>query len=536
MADFNIPAGTTLTVSGLASNSTNTIEGNSTASYGEGGGTLISTGPLPGQCDITVTGGVFDVDGISNNDTITLNNATLDIFGGNWNSTTTIIFGTGSSGVIVPAADATSPDLDGVHFIGMNSGDYIWTRSNSPITNVSFSSDTLHFTQDGIDYAVAMTLAAGAPSSFSVGTENGELVIVDGGLACYVAGTRILTVDGEAPIEQLRAGDMVVDVSGAAQRIVWIGRRHIDIARHAHRHSVAPIRIRQGAFADDMPHRDLLLSPDHAVSVDGQLICVRRLVNGTTIVQETSLASVEYFHVELEEHAILLAEGLPAESYLDTGNRDFFSNSAGPSVLHPNLIDEGGHPAREAGSCAPFWDEASVQSIWQRLAAHAATLGRPVTLPEMTGDAELRVIANGRTLWPVHNDGDRFSFVLPNATTEIRLISRSALPSAARPWVDDQRRLGVYVKRITLRDRQDTVDVPLDSPALRQGWWALEREGNALRRWTAGGAVLILPAAGPVVLEVRVETLRYPQERPTASPPADPFVLFPPCIVVGDAA
>jgi hypothetical protein len=60
-----------------------------------------------------------------------------------------------------------------------------------------------------------------------------------------------------------------------------------------------------------MPHTDLLVSPDHGVFVDGKLICARQLINGTTIRQEEDYTSVEYFHVELESHAILLAEGLP---------------------------------------------------------------------------------------------------------------------------------------------------------------------------------------------------------------------------------
>ena len=84
---------------------------------------------------------------------------------------------------------------------------------------------------------------------------------------------------------------------------------------------MAPIRIQRGAFADNMPHTDLLVSPDHAIFVDGRLICARQLINGTTIRQEKDWTSVEYFHVELDAHAILLAEGLPAESYLNTGNQ-----------------------------------------------------------------------------------------------------------------------------------------------------------------------------------------------------------------------
>src|SRR5215472_7224609 len=129
MADFNIPAGTTQTISGLPANSTTTIEGNSTASLGAGGGTLTITGPLAGKCNVTVTNGVLNVAGIANGDTITLNNATLNVTDGTWNPSTVINFGTGPSGVIVPSKDATSPDLGGAQINGLKRGDYISTGS-----------------------------------------------------------------------------------------------------------------------------------------------------------------------------------------------------------------------------------------------------------------------------------------------------------------------------------------------------------------------------------------------------------------------
>ena len=150
-------------------------------------------------------------------------------------------------------------------------------------------------------------------------------------VVCYAAGTRILTVTGERTVESLMQGDIVLTLASGElvpQPVRWIGRRRIDLTAHPRPETVAPVRIRRGAFAENMPHRDLLVSPDHAVFVDGKLICARQLVNGTTIRQETGWAAVEYFHVELDAHAILLAEGLPAESYLNTGNRGFFANRA----------------------------------------------------------------------------------------------------------------------------------------------------------------------------------------------------------------
>ncbi len=149
---------------------------------------------------------------------------------------------------------------------------------------------------------------------------------------------------------------------------------------------MAPVRIQRDAFAENVPHAELVLSPDHAVFVDGKLICVRQLINGTTIRQDLQCPVIDYYHIELDQHAILLAEGLPAESYLDTGNRGFFSNSAEPLVLHPDLTDESDYPSREANSCAPFvWEEAAVRPIWQQLADRAAALGsRCLSAPRQT--------------------------------------------------------------------------------------------------------------------------------------------------------
>ena len=293
-------------------------------------------------------------------------------------------------------------------------------------------------------------------------------------------------------------GDIVLTLSDGelkAQPVKWVGRRRIDLTAHPRPETVAPVRVQRGAFADDMPHTDLLVSPDHAIFVDGKLICARQLVNGTTIRQETGWTSVDYFHVELDAHAILLAEGLPAESYLDTGNRGFFANSGAPMVLHPDLTDESDYPTREAGSCAPFvWDEASVQPVWQHLADRAAAIGRPVPQRVTTTDADLRLLADRRPVKPVFSDSNLVIFTLPRGAPEVRLLSRAQSPTEARPWLDDRRRLGVCVKRIVLRGADDVREVPVDHPDLTQGWWAVERDGKIMSRWTDGEAVLPLPA------------------------------------------
>jgi len=326
---------------------------------------------------------------------------------------------------------------------------------------------------------------------------------------CFTPGTMILTPDGEKPVEALCPGQLVVtQVDGVAvpRTVKWVGHRRIDLTRHPRAEIMAPVRIERDAFSEGVPHRDLLVSEDHAIFVDGVLICAKQLVNGTTIRRERDWTAVDYYHVELDQHAILLAEGLPAESYLDTGNKGFFANSGQPMVLHPDLTDETAYPTREADSCAPFvTDEASVRPVWERLAKRAAALGRQIAPRMTTTDADLRMLAKGRVVKPIYRDEKLVIFTLPRDAKEVRLVSRAQSPNEARPWLSDTRQLGVPVTRLVLRGADEVREVPVDHPDLVNGWWAVEHNGQMMSRWTDGEAVLPLPPVrGIAMLEVHL--------------------------------
>ena len=333
---------------------------------------------------------------------------------------------------------------------GLNAGSSITTPTNF----IDLAGTVVSITSGGTGTATTGTIVLSNGDTLSLSGITGlgtkgwaaKTATVSGGTeiflasVCYAAGTQILTATGEKPVESLAPGDTVVTMSGderIAQPIKWLGSRRIDIASHPRAAEVAPVLIRCGAFADNVPHRELRVSPDHGILVDGKLVCARQLVNGTTIYQEMDRASVEYFHIELNTHAIVLAEGLPAESYLDTGNRGFFANAREPLMLHPDLLDQTNYPTRAAASCHPFvWDEASIRPIWQRLAERAAALGQPVVTTDTTAEPAIRILARGRMLRPVHVDGTRHVFVLPEATTSVRVISRAGSPTDARPWLE----------------------------------------------------------------------------------------------------
>ena len=153
-------------------------------------------------------------------------------------------------------------------------------------------------------------------------------------VACFAAGTRIRTPTGDVAVEKLREGDVVLTLDGEARPVQWIGQRRVDCLRHPDPATVLPIRIAAHAFAHNRPRRDLYLSPDHAIYAENVLIPVRYLINGATIRQVT-VEEVTYFHIELEKHDVVWAEGLPTETYLDTGDRACFANGGDVVTLHP---------------------------------------------------------------------------------------------------------------------------------------------------------------------------------------------------------
>ncbi|WP_419729041.1 Hint domain-containing protein [Lichenicola sp.] len=329
-------------------------------------------------------------------------------------------------------------------------------------------------------------------------------------LACFCRGTRILTERGELAVESLQEGDIALTLAGGTMvpaRIVWIGQRRIDLERHPTPAMVRPIRFAPDSLGDGQPSRPLLLSPDHAVLLDGVLVAARQLVNGGSITIETP-ASVQYFHVELEHHAILLADGAAAESYRDTGNRAQFATSGAVTALHPDFTGSATPP-----TCAPLITEgAFVQPIWQRLSDRAASLGLAARIPVGDKDARLAlVLADGQVLQPAERRADGLHvFWLDGAETvaqTVRLRSRHASVADVQPWQDDRRQLGVAIGAIEIWRRQDglsATSVPLDSDALSGGWWAGETDGGRHWRWTDGNAGLTLPA-GLMQLAVRVE-------------------------------
>jgi hypothetical protein len=148
-----------------------------------------------------------------------------------------------------------------------------------------------------------------------------------GGHHCFLAGTRIRTANGEVAIEQLKIGARVETLNGL-RAVKWIGRRAFTKTSPTWHPSVAPIRVAKFALDDQYPVRDLYLSPEHSLFIDGNLIPVKYLVNGGSIapVEVVGGDVLSYFHIELDTHEVIFAEGASAETLQVVGSREKFSN------------------------------------------------------------------------------------------------------------------------------------------------------------------------------------------------------------------
>ncbi len=308
---------------------------------------------------------------------------------------------------------------------------------------------------------------------------------------CFAAGTKILTIRGEVAVEDIVVGDTVITVRAdgpETRKVVWTGRRGVDISEHPEPALVRPIRILAGAFESGLPERDLRLSPHHAVYLDGVLFEAQSLLNGATVIQEQSTKHVTYHHIELEQHDIMLAEGLAVESYLDTGARNMFEDQQ-TIVLHPTFLG-----IASSEFCAPLVLEGELlEAAREKLLARAEALGFAKTEP-----VEMIARVDGKAIWPVAN-GEALAFVLPGAAETVQLVSAASVPAQVVTGATDTRRLGVAVVGLTLIAGNARIGIDL-ADERHEGFHVMEASGH---RWTNGAASVRLPAhSGPAVLEV----------------------------------
>jgi len=284
----------------------------------------------------------------------------------------------------------------------------------------------------------------------------------------------ILTERGEVRVEDLAIGDMVVTISGEAKPIKWIGRRSYAGRFIAGKRDVLPIVVRAGALAPDIPVRDLWLSPGHALLLDGVLVPAEHLVNALTILQADAVDQVEYFHLEFEAHEVILAEGVPAESYVECENRQGFHNAHEFAALYPD-------DARASfGYCLPRLEAgmAELAVIRARLFDRATALGH-----RTTADPDLHLVVDGSVVAAQSVADGHHIFRLDAVADEVWLASRCGVPAELSLLSTDRRCLGVCVEQFVLRDDHLRIEISHSHPSLCEGF---HEDEESVRRWTTG--------------------------------------------------
>ncbi|CAI3957704.1 Ca2+-binding protein [Commensalibacter communis] len=309
---------------------------------------------------------------------------------------------------------------------------------------------------------------------------------------CFVTGTHILTPDGEVTVENLQVGDQVVTLQDGRQvtkTIVWAGHMDVDVNHYEHKDTLYPVCIKAHAFGLNQPCRDLLVTPEHTIYVDGGLIPARMLVNGRSIIVDKSMDRFTVYHIETEEHSILLSENLTTESYLNTDDRHLFNGDA--VNLHLTFDENAGHQSWENDAAAPLTvARHQVEPIWQRLDRRATQQGyAPVIKKEITRNPDLCLITQkGIKLQPIDIKGNVYSFYVPANARVVAMYSKAALPSeVVGPFLDDRRMLGVLVAKISVLGEKSFDILPSDMTGL-SGWHPAEL--NRTDRWTQGLATL----------------------------------------------
>ncbi|WP_428929230.1 Hint domain-containing protein [Marinibacterium sp. SX1] len=199
---------------------------------------------------------------------------------------------------------------------------------------------------EGQTYTLKIVVADFGDASYDSALMIGEGAFFSDPIPCFCRGTRILTLDGERPVEELREGDKVFTRDNGFQHIRWIGSRRLSARHLVQNPKLAPILIRAGALGPNQPMRDLRVSPQHRVLVrskiarrmfgtDEILVTARQLLDLDGIEQLGTDEGVEYFHFLLSQHEVVLSDGAATESlYAGTQTFRMIPAEARAELLH----------------------------------------------------------------------------------------------------------------------------------------------------------------------------------------------------------
>ncbi|MDI2091892.1 Hint domain-containing protein [Commensalibacter oyaizuii] len=303
-------------------------------------------------------------------------------------------------------------------------------------------------------------------------------------IKCFLKGTEIETPSGKKNVEELKVGDDIITIHNGnkvVKKITSILNQKV-IANHIDK---LPIRIYKSAIAENVPYKDLLVTPEHCLYIDGQFIPARMLVNGRSIIQDTSFNTYDVYHIETEEHSIVIADGMLTESYLNT------------DIQVNEFMTVKGQKTWEKDAAAPLNTSRDfAETIYKQIEERAKLQNLPDIRQhyELTSDHGLYLTTStGKKLEALRTTDNYIMFRIPSNVDKVTLHSFSSRPSdVIGPYIDDRRNLGVLVGDISLSDGNENyvIDTHLNTSSLL-GWSVIETSNC---RWTLGNAELPLPS------------------------------------------
>ncbi|HQT66032.1 MAG: hypothetical protein B7Z78_06835 [Rhodospirillales bacterium 20-60-12] len=224
---------------------------------------------------------------------------------------------------------------DTIALRGVTGVDHLTYTQNTGLFGATAPGGTLSLDNAGGTVLGNIVLTNGTYTGAQFTFSTDPIAGTDIGVTCFLRGTAITTPAGEVPVESLAIGDLVVTSGGSIEPIKWIGRRAYGQPFITRNRGVQPVEFSAGALGEGLPRRPLLVSGQHALLLDGMLIPAECLINNSTIRRRDDFAEIEYFHIELAEHAAIFAEAVPAESFADDDSRAIFHNASEYAALYP---------------------------------------------------------------------------------------------------------------------------------------------------------------------------------------------------------
>lgn len=310
---------------------------------------------------------------------------------------------------------------------------------------------------------------------------------------CFLSGTFISTPSGHTTVENLSVGDEItayIDGTEISRHVTWTGQTRCNVRPHLPLDQAGyPVRILKDAISEGVPFKDLLVTAEHCLFFDGKFVPARMLVNGRSIFYDKSITSYDYYHIETEDHSVIMADGMLTESYLDTGNRRSFTQKG-------SVVSIG-------GSRNLSWDDAAaplsvsreaVEPIFRKIEARSEQNSCPIQtkVQPLTHDRDLHLITNtGATIRQIRENNDHVMFMIPTGVESVRIVSNASRPcDVVGPFVDDRRALGVLVGDVRLFEGNRTTSLTAHLQEEKLSGWNNVADGTM--RWTDGNALLNL--------------------------------------------